>query len=178
MDKDPTDPSARSSRAKSLVLRLWPVAAFLLAIFISSSTVIMPKQFLHFMVDTIGLPMSEQGFAAFWSDWWWLFVKGWHATEFAIVFLMLRHVLGSQRSGIASAVTALLGACDEIHQLWVPGRGGHVSDWLIDVMGVATCWYVIAVRAKLSPRQRWVAYAAYLVVALPLLYFLALNPFL
>jgi VanZ family protein len=44
----------------------------------------------------------------------------------------------SQLAGIALGCMAVIGAADEIHQLWTPGRsGGDVGDWTADVIGAA-----------------------------------------
>lgn len=87
--------------------------------------------------------MTEKEFGSFWHDWWWLFVKGWHVTEFTIVTILAAvsfYRFGWERLGkilVWSAVVGVLFACsDEIHQLFVPKRGGRVSDVMIDCGGV------------------------------------------
>ena len=43
----------------------------------------------------------------------------------------------------AFVMTALYAATDEIHQLFVPGRAGRVTDVLIDCIGVAIITYLL-----------------------------------
>ena len=67
-----------------------------------------------------------------------------HVTEFALLTLALYHALRPStkndwhlRSGLLSILgCALYAASDELHQLFVPGRNGSVSDWCIDMAGV------------------------------------------
>lgn len=61
--------------------------------------------------------------------------KGAHVTEYAVLGLLLAWALRGRYAwavliGVAYAVT------DETHQLFVPGRGGQVTDVLIDSVGV------------------------------------------
>ena len=161
---------------KSLIGRLWPLLLFVAAIFVSSSTVITPKQFVHAVSRYSPIKLSEQEFSQFWSAWWWLFVKGWHFTQFGIVFLALRYVLGGKRVWLAIIISCLLAASDEIHQLSVPGRGGHVSDWLIDVLGIAVVWAFVHFKAAPS-KIKWPLYLALVVASLFIVRLLALNPF-
>lgn len=67
--------------------------------------------------------------------------KGAHMTEFAILAVLLYVWLGrwqipQVKRYWAAAILACLYACtDELHQLFVPGRAGLVSDVLIDSAG-------------------------------------------
>lgn len=69
--------------------------------------------------------------------------KGAHMTEFAILAILLygwmcRWQISRLRRVCAAAVLAVLYACsDELHQLFVAGRAGRVSDVLVDSAGVA-----------------------------------------
>jgi len=68
-----------------------------------------------------------------WGKAWWLPVKGWHATEFAILYALLRQ---SGRSKEAALLLVAAGAAlDEYHQTFVKGRTGTPRDVLIDVSG-------------------------------------------
>jgi VanZ family protein len=53
----------------------------------------------------------------------------------------------------ALGFVALVGAVDEIHQLWIPGRSAEFADWLADVaggaIGIALSAYLPAVLASL-----------------------------
>ena len=67
-----------------------------------------------------------------------------HVTEYAVLMPLIYHVLRpSTENGwhLRSGLLAILGgtlyaASDELHQLFVPGRNGSVSDWCIDMAGV------------------------------------------
>lgn len=67
--------------------------------------------------------------------------KGAHMTEFAILSILLFVWLGLwemalfRRSAAAFLTTAVYAASDEIHQLFVAGRSGRISDVLIDSSG-------------------------------------------
>ena len=119
--------------------RFWPLGLLLIGIFVSSSTVVTSKQFVKGIADYSPVRVTEAQFSIFWNEWWWMFVKGWHATEYVLVFLALRHALGRDRTRLAVLATAFFAASDEIHQIWVPRRGGRISDWLIDLLGVSFC---------------------------------------
>lgn len=78
---------------------------------------------------------GEQGerLTAIWKKMWWLPVKGWHATEFAILYLLFRRS-GRNREECLFLV-ALCAALDEYHQTFVKGRTGTPRDVLIDMGG-------------------------------------------
>ena len=87
-----------SSRPLSFSMLRWPwlIAAVAWASLIAgtSSTVILPHDFFawiasHLLTD----PASFRRFAAFWGYSWFAIVKGWHAVEFAILFLFSLSVL-------------------------------------------------------------------------------------
>lgn len=67
--------------------------------------------------------------------------KGAHMTEYAILAILFyiwlgRWQLSHRRMACTAAVLTILYACsDEIHQLFVVGRAGRVSDVLIDSAG-------------------------------------------
>lgn len=71
--------------------------------------------------------------ASLWGKMWWLPIKGWHATEFAILYALLRR---SGRNREESLFLVSLGAAlDEFHQTYVKGRTGTPRDVLIDIGG-------------------------------------------
>ena len=96
--------------------------------------------------------------SVFWEGWWWLFVKGYHAMESAILFLFVRLWLRS--AGVARfALWAFVGsvayaASDEFHQTFVPGRGGHVTDVLIDSGGVLFALAGVMVTQKIQLHRK------------------------
>jgi VanZ family protein len=116
------------------------LAFWLLLIFVTSCYHITIRQFLHFMRHA-GPPAFHQGFTRFWDGYWWVFVKGWHATEYAILlilgaaFLRWRGVRADRAGLWCLPLLALYAASDEWHQTFVPGRGGHFSDVCIDIGG-------------------------------------------
>jgi hypothetical protein len=100
-----------------------------------SSTVIHSKQFVRAVTTNSPARISEQNFAGFWQQWWWLFVKGFHMIEFAILtILLLRATSGSLL--IAGGLGVIMALADEYHQTFVPARGGHLSDVAIDSIGI------------------------------------------
>lgn len=68
-----------------------------------------------------------------WRKWWWLPVKGWHATEFAILYGLCR--AAGLRKGDALFLVSLGAALDEFHQTFVEGRTGTPRDVLVDMGG-------------------------------------------
>ncbi|MBA3313330.1 MAG: VanZ family protein [Planctomycetota bacterium] len=138
------------------------VVAWMLFIFGTSSTVVLPRQLFRFMRDRVlrddGL--SER-FEVFWGLAWFAIVKSWHATEFALLFLFCFWALARWRPArraanvtLAIAVALLFAAADEWHQTFVPGRGGNVIDVLIDSLGVLVASLAILScgRPKVNPQ--------------------------
>jgi VanZ family protein len=68
-------------------------------------------------------------------------------------------VLWRMESGKGAAVTvlcaaffaALLGAVDEFHQQWIPGRSMEFFDWVADFAGGTTGGFCSAVAASMTP---------------------------
>jgi hypothetical protein len=113
----------------------------MLAITAMSSTVIGPRQFVRGVSRHSPAAITEAGFAGFWKDWWWLFVKGFLVFEFALLsFLLLRAM--PKRGLIAISFGAAFAVADELHQTLVPARGGRLTDVLIDWSGVFLGWVV------------------------------------
>jgi hypothetical protein len=106
-----------------------------------SSTVIGPRQFVRSVSKHSPVTISESSFAGFWQDWWWLFVKGFHVLEFALLgFLLLRAMPKHPLAALAIATGFAI--VDELHQTLVPARGGRLSDVVIDLVGVLLGWLV------------------------------------
>ncbi|MCB8933223.1 MAG: VanZ family protein [Fimbriimonadaceae bacterium] len=93
------------------------------------------------------VPNGQQWFDEFWSHYWWLFVKGFHFLEFALLFFLLWGAL-RPRLGIAALLAALFAMVDEYHQSFISFRGGRWTDVLIDWAGVATCAVLVAALAR------------------------------
>lgn len=81
--------------------------------------------------------------------------KAAHMTEFGLLGLLVLNALyrgfGSFRSiwTSAFAVASAYAATDEIHQLFVPGRSGQFTDWMIDSAGILlwmlAAWAIIRI---------------------------------
>ena len=130
---------------------------WMLLIFATSSTVVPFSAFVGF-IQSLSPDRGFKGwFATFWLVNWFLVVKGWHATEFAILTLLGRRALLAGTgwtprncTTVAWSLAVLFAASDEWHQTFVPGRGGNLLDVGIDTAG-ATCailWLVFAGRAR------------------------------
>lgn len=101
-----------------------------------SSTVIRSRSFIRAVASSSAIPVSEDGFAKFWHQWWWVFVKGFHVLEFAVLtLLLLRSFHG--RLGLAGGIALVVACLDEAHHSFVPGRGGLWTDVVIDGGGIA-----------------------------------------
>lgn len=63
-------------------------------------------------------------------------------------------VLGYKRVLFSAIVCVLYAATDEIHQLFVPGRGGQIRDVLIDSFGAGTGFIFYFIICKFVPVKR------------------------
>ncbi len=157
MDTHPIASSpAEFSDAEAPKSRLTPTVLLLLwFLFIcaTSSTVVTPTQFFNAVSDYLVREESAfQAFALFWGAWWFLIVKGWHATEFAILAWLCATVLWQfsrfRTSWIAPTsflIALVLAMFDEWRQTFVPDRGGTWTDVAIDVAGAfaAMVWWTL-----------------------------------
>lgn len=148
------------------LLLIWVVL-----IFVSSMTVVTPKQLASGVQTATGT--SAEGFLESWKAIWWLFVKGWHATEFALLYFLARS------ASVNAKYAVLLSLCyalfDECHQILVPNRGARISDVCIDFLGVMLAWYFLDRRSKLSKDYR--REVAIVVASVLLLAVLSFFPF-
>jgi VanZ family protein len=138
-------------------------------IFATSSGVVTTRQLSGAVAKVSGpVHVSQSGFEEVWKAVWWIFVKGWHATEFAVLAWLLLRALtpkpnALRNSAIAAGTYALF---DELHQVYVAGRGGRMSDVMIDWIGIgvfALLWHCT------WPRDRKVLVFTLAVVAIFLL---------
>ena len=117
----------------------------------TSSTVILPHDFFAwFAAHVFRDEASLRRFKVFWGISWFAIVKGWHATEFGILFFLVLALLnrfhrGEFRRNLAFAtILALLFAIsDEYHQTFVPGRGGTWPDLAIDSLGIVLAGFLV-----------------------------------
>ena len=64
-----------------------------------------------------------------------------HFCYFGVMALLLVHGLGRRWWWLPLVLVPLVGAFDEWHQLYVPGRDGSVYDWIADLAGTAAYVY-------------------------------------
>ncbi len=111
----------------------------------TSSTVILPHDFFAwFAARVFTNEASYRAFVVFWRYSWFAIVKGWHAAEFAILFLLVLAVADRftgtrhrRNAAFAFAVALVFAGLDEYHQTFVPGRGGTWTDVAIDALGTS-----------------------------------------
>jgi hypothetical protein len=138
------------SRRRWLRSRLALVLLWAGMIFATSSTVISVDE-LYSIVRSIFGQKALDRFEIFWGIAWFAVVKGWHATEFAILTAVLIAFLNTRRPSrrkgnalLAGLIAAVFAITDEFHQTFVPTREGTILDVLIDCVGVcavtAVCW--------------------------------------
>jgi hypothetical protein len=105
-------------------------------IFGSSCTVITRQQFIS--TASTATRIQKATVANAWESIWWVFVKGYHVLEYLILTLLLFWAFDwfRRRPLIAGLFSVAYAASDEWHQTFVPHRGGHVTDVMIDSIGV------------------------------------------
>lgn len=167
-----------AGKKKAIWLWLLPLL-WAASIFATSSSVVTIPQLSAFVSKVSGGTISIEGFTTFWLAIWWFVVKGWHAAEFAILTIVLLRFL-SKRPALAVGLAALGALLDEMHQVFVPGRGGRLSDVAIDCLGILA---VVTIRrwkstpptvGKISPRLAKTFFIALWVLCL---YLLSMFPF-
>ena len=91
--------------------------------------------------------------------WWFQFIvrKGAHVAEFAALCVWATGLLLCYGVRFAyplgGAFTALYAASDEVHQLFVPGRDGKVTDWLFDCLGALIGLLVVCLIARIVRKR-------------------------
>ena len=65
-----------------------------------------------------------------------------HAAEFGLLWFLWLRAFRYRAPWWAVAVTLGYAATDEVHQLFVDGRGGSPLDWAIDAIGVAAAFWL------------------------------------
>ncbi len=111
-------------------------------IYFSSTKLITIPQLATIVTILTNGQVSVAQFEIVWYQIWWIFVKGWHATEFGIIYLICRKLLVKSRI-LPIVIAALCGVLDELHQVSIPGRGGRISDMVIDCMGIFAAWLIV-----------------------------------
>jgi VanZ family protein len=124
-------------------------------IFGSSCTVITRQQFVT--TASVATRVNPAKVAVAWESIWWVFVKGYHVLEFMILTLLLVSAFKVFKKSpwLAALVSVFYAATDEWHQTFVPHRGGHISDVLIDSLGIALAMLILVTfRIKKQIRKR------------------------
>ena len=65
-----------------------------------------------------------------------------HFLYYGSMAFLLARGLGRRSFWIALLAVPLVGALDEWHQLYVPGRNSSVADWMVDALGTVFAVYV------------------------------------
>lgn len=121
-------------------MRWFLVALWMAVIFATSCTVVSRPAFVHGVAAVLPGVATRGLWVDFWGSCGLLVVKGYHAAEFALLFLLVRNVLEERfprwATAAGIAVSILFAASDEWHQTFVPGRGGTLGDVAIDASGV------------------------------------------
>ena len=79
-----------------------------------------------------------------------------HMTEFGLLWLLWWRALGYTRPALAVAIALGYAISDELHQSFVDGRHGAVSDVAIDALGVGLAGLAVVVwhrRRRLGARR-------------------------
>ena len=134
--------------------RVWmPAIVWMSVIFATSSTYISSRQFTKTVTTRGPIAMSPAHFSSFWDSYWWVFVKGYHVCEFALLSLLLLKPL--RGNVLVVGTTALLyAASDEFHQTFVKDRGGRLTDVMIDSIGILLVCIVFSIIRAYRARQR------------------------
>jgi len=126
-------------------------------IWLSSSTVVTMEQLANMVARVF--PIEPETFLGFWRKCWWLFVKGWHATEFGLLYWLIFALCKRlpRRAVIATLTAFAFAFLDEWHQVSVPARGGRLSDVVIDGIGIAVAAFLLTrdTDAKRIPWWGW-----------------------
>lgn len=73
-----------------------------------------------------------------------------HFGVFAFIAALLRFAIPGASSCIIFAVAAMIGAADELHQYFVPGRTASLADFTADLAGVIFA-VILLKRGRLKP---------------------------
>lgn len=76
-----------------------------------------------------------------------------HATEYAILGILLCQAVPGCRYLVALILSAAYAASDEFHQLFVPGRSGQITDVMIDTCGAAAGLLVTCIIMRIHSRK-------------------------
>ncbi len=114
-------------------------------IFATSCTVISSQQLTQAVTTRGPVHLTQAQFTSFWDRYWWVFVKGDHACEYALLTFLLIKPLKSNLPRVALFALAFA-ASDEFHQTFIPHRGGRWTDVAIDCIGITLVCLLARVR--------------------------------
>jgi VanZ family protein len=112
-------------------------------IFFTSCFYISGVKWVQFVQKFLPFPAWKSGFEAFWNSYSLYVVKGWHVTEYAILFIFVSLALKTRATSLPLArlyswlICLLFAMSDEWHQTFVPPRDGCVRDVFIDMAGAS-----------------------------------------
>ncbi len=146
-----TKPARRSGWLTVIILVVW--IAF---IFGTSCTVIRPQEFFALVQKFANVDEASMlKFRQFWGVSWFVVVKGWHFSEFAILLVFcVKTIQFFRKSTSTSTIIAAMLFCivfaisDEWHQSFIPDRYGTVMDVVIDSLGVLVAGIFLLRRHK------------------------------
>lgn len=72
-----------------------------------------------------------------------IFKKSAHMFEFALLFAWVLRATNGKISILNFSLPIFWAFLDETHQLFVPGRGGRLTDVLIDILGIFLAYYLL-----------------------------------
>ena len=146
-----TNPEKKSCRSLVPVL----LVVWLLTIFISSCFFIERGAFIRFVSTYLPAGLVRSEWAGMWLGAGLFIVKGYHASEYFVLFALTFFTLERIRPWpirkilLTSFVFALLfAASDEWHQTFVDGRGGTVVDVGIDSIGIVLASVTFAIKRR------------------------------
>lgn len=77
-----------------------------------------------------------------------IFKKSAHMIEFGLLFAWVYRATQGKISWFSFGLPIFWAFLDETHQLFVPGRGGRLTDVLIDSLGIFLVYYLITKQPK------------------------------
>ncbi len=77
-----------------------------------------------------------------------------HMAVFGALWLLWWRAFRLRRAALAVAITLAYAVTDEVHQSFVEGRHGAVSDVAIDALGVGLAGLVVVLAARRRARRR------------------------
>lgn len=155
------------SRRREASFSIGLLVLWALFIFATSSLVISPQELFGWVNQNVaGSEAVFWRFQVFWVFSWFVIVKGWHAVEFALLFVLCLEVMNRFRGRYATgnilysiSICVAYAVSDELHQAYVPGRDGTIGDVMIDGIGVLIAGFWSHCK-RMSVRTSHIQYSA------------------